>query len=37
MISSLTGGLETRRHAVALSTMHALSTQFYGVFDGRRR
>lgn len=35
MISSLTGGLETRRHAVALSTMHALSTLFYGVFDSR--
>ncbi len=37
MISSLTGGLETRRQAVATSTMHALSTLFYGVFDGRPR
>ena len=37
MISSLTGGLETRRHAVALSTLHALSTLFYGMFDGRSR
>lgn len=37
MISSLTGGLETRRHAVALATMHALSTLFYGFFDGRPR
>ncbi|MGH7752572.1 MAG: hypothetical protein ACREN5_07125, partial [Gemmatimonadales bacterium] len=35
MISSLTGGLETRRHAVALSTLHALSTLFYGVLDTR--
>jgi non-canonical (house-cleaning) NTP pyrophosphatase len=37
MISSLTGGLETRRHAVAASTLHALSTLFYGMFDGRTR
>jgi non-canonical (house-cleaning) NTP pyrophosphatase len=35
MISSLTGGLETRRHAVGLSTLHALSTLFYGVLDTR--
>lgn len=36
MISSLTGGLENRRRATALSTTHALSTLFYGVF-GRRQ
>jgi non-canonical (house-cleaning) NTP pyrophosphatase len=35
MISSLTGGLETRRKAIALSTLHALSTLFYGTFEGR--
>ena len=31
MISSLTGGLETRRRAVEVATLHALSTLFYGV------
>jgi non-canonical (house-cleaning) NTP pyrophosphatase len=31
MISSLTGGLETRRRAVETATLHALSTLFYGV------
>ncbi len=31
MISSLTGGLETRRSAVETATLHALSTLFYGV------
>lgn len=35
IISSLTGGLETRRKAVALSTFHALSTLFYGVLQSR--
>jgi non-canonical (house-cleaning) NTP pyrophosphatase len=35
MISSLTGGLETRRKAVAVSTLHALSTLFYGILDSR--
>ena len=31
MISSLTGGLETRRRAVETATLHALSTLFYGM------
>jgi non-canonical (house-cleaning) NTP pyrophosphatase len=31
MISSLTGGLETRRRAVETATLHALSTLFYGI------
>ncbi len=35
MIASLTGGLETRRSAVALATFNALATLFYGVI-GRR-
>jgi len=35
IISSLTGGLETRRKAVSLSTLNALSTLFYGVLHGR--
>lgn len=35
IISSLTGGLETRRKAVSLSTFHALSTLFYGVLQSR--
>ncbi len=35
IISSLTGGLETRRKAIALSTVHALSTFFYGTLDSR--
>jgi len=35
MISSLTGGLETRRKAIAISTLHALSTLFYGVLESR--
>ncbi|GMU65726.1 MAG: hypothetical protein AMXMBFR36_20000 [Acidobacteriota bacterium] len=34
-ISALTGGLETRRSAVALATVHALSTLFYGVLESR--
>ncbi len=31
MVSSLTGGLETRRSTTALATFHALSTIMYGV------
>lgn len=31
MISSLTGGLETRRSAVETATLHALSSLFYGM------
>lgn len=37
MLSSLTGRLETRRSAVSLSTVHALSTLFYGVLEDRSR
>ncbi|HEY0510957.1 MAG TPA: DUF84 family protein [Thermoanaerobaculia bacterium] len=33
--SSLTGGLETRRKNISLSTFHALSTLFYGVMESR--
>ena len=33
MTSSLTGGEETRRSAVAISTFHALSTVFYGILE----
>lgn len=33
--SSLTGGLESRRKTIALSTFHALSTLFYGVMERR--
>jgi non-canonical (house-cleaning) NTP pyrophosphatase len=35
MISSLTGGLETRRKAIALSTLNAFSTLFYGILESR--
>lgn len=35
MISSLTGHLETRRKAIGASTLHAISTLFYGLIDGR--
>lgn len=35
MISSITGGLESRRTAVALSTLHALSSLFYGLLEAR--
>jgi non-canonical (house-cleaning) NTP pyrophosphatase len=35
IISSLTGGLETRRSAVGLSTLNALATLFYGVLQSR--
>jgi hypothetical protein len=34
-ISALTGGLESRRSAVALATVHALATLFYGVLESR--
>ena len=40
MIASLTGGMETRRSAVAMATLHALSTLFYGMIEshpGHRR
>lgn len=35
MIQSITGGLETRRSAVALATMNALSSMFYGILETR--
>jgi non-canonical (house-cleaning) NTP pyrophosphatase len=35
MIASLTGGLESRRRATALSTVEALSTLFYGILESR--
>jgi non-canonical (house-cleaning) NTP pyrophosphatase len=35
IISSLTGGLETRRTAVGQSTLNALSSLFFGVLEGR--
>jgi non-canonical (house-cleaning) NTP pyrophosphatase len=35
MISSLTGGLETRRKAVAVSTLHAIASLFYGILESR--
>ncbi|HKV08568.1 MAG TPA: DUF84 family protein [Thermoanaerobaculia bacterium] len=35
MISSLTGGLETRRKTIALSTLHAISALFYGTLESR--
>ncbi|HEX4955607.1 MAG TPA: DUF84 family protein [Thermoanaerobaculia bacterium] len=35
IISSLTGGLEGRRHAAAAATFHALSSLFYGVLQSR--
>jgi non-canonical (house-cleaning) NTP pyrophosphatase len=37
MISSLTCHLETRRKATAISTLHAISTLFYGVIESRPR
>lgn len=33
MTSSITGGLESRRQAVAASTLHALSTVLYGIIE----
>ena len=35
MSSTQTGGLETRRKTIALSTLHAISTLFYGVMESR--
>jgi len=35
MVSSITGGLENRRSATALSTLHALSTLLYGQLQAR--
>ncbi len=35
MTQSITGGLETRRNAVALATMNALASMFYGILDPR--
>lgn len=35
LIASLTSGLETRRSAMAQATLHALSSLFYGVVEGR--
>jgi non-canonical (house-cleaning) NTP pyrophosphatase len=35
LISTLTGGLESRRAAVAQATLHALATLFYGILAGR--
>ncbi len=35
IISSLTGGLEGRRHAAAAATFYALSSLFYGVLQSR--
>jgi hypothetical protein len=37
MMGSLTGGLQTRRSAVAESTLHAISTVLYGVVESRRQ
>jgi len=40
LVSTLTGGLETRRSSVALATLNALSTLFFGILEsqpGRRR
>jgi hypothetical protein len=33
LVSSLTGGLETRRRAVALGTLHALASFFHGLLE----
>jgi non-canonical (house-cleaning) NTP pyrophosphatase len=35
IISSLTGGLESRRRAITTATLHALSSLFYGVLESR--
>lgn len=37
LLSSLTGGAETRRSAVALATFNALSTHLYGLLEQRLR
>jgi non-canonical (house-cleaning) NTP pyrophosphatase len=36
MVRSLTGGIETRRTAIATSALHALSTLFYGILERPR-
>ena len=35
LTAALTGGLENRRSAVALGTLHALATFFYGILEAR--
>lgn len=35
IIRSLTGGLESRRKAISTSTLHALSSLFYGILESR--
>ena len=35
LVASLTGGLETRRSAVSLATLHALSSFFFGRLESR--
>lgn len=35
MMSSITGGVETRRRATATATTNALATLFYGMLEGR--
>lgn len=40
LVATLTGGLESRRSSVALATLNALSTLFFGILEsqpGRRR
>ncbi len=40
ILNSLSGGLETRRSAIAAATVHALSTKFFGILEshgGSRR
>jgi non-canonical (house-cleaning) NTP pyrophosphatase len=37
MTRSLTGGIETRRKAIATSTLHAISTLFYGILERPQR
>jgi non-canonical (house-cleaning) NTP pyrophosphatase len=37
MTSSLTGGIETRRKALALATLNAVATLFFGVVETRPR
>jgi hypothetical protein len=36
LIAAFTGGLETRRSAVALATLQALATMFHGILESRR-
>jgi undecaprenyl pyrophosphate phosphatase UppP len=37
MLRSLTGGLETRRKAIAQSTLLAISSMFYGILERPNR